>query len=128
MEWERQAAPLYPPQDQARCAETQKLWSILEGTHRDLQRQHVVDELDRALDDAISVVSVVTACSPTDPATAEAIAALVDLTPATADASATNASWRSSSELDPMLAVMAGQRVEEFLRRSIERLIAGLGA
>jgi hypothetical protein len=27
-----------------------------------------------------------------------------------------------------MLAVMAGQRVEEFLRRSIERLIAGLGA
>jgi carbon monoxide dehydrogenase subunit G len=56
------------------------------------------------------------------------VAALVDLTPATADASATNASWRSSSELDPMLAVMAGQRVEEFLRRSIERLIAGLGA
>jgi len=27
-----------------------------------------------------------------------------------------------------MLAVMAGQRVEEFLRVSIERLIAGLGA
>jgi len=27
-----------------------------------------------------------------------------------------------------LLAVRAGQRVEEFLRRSIERLIAGLGA
>ncbi len=56
------------------------------------------------------------------------VAALVDLTPVPGNASATHAAWRSSSELDPMLAVMAGQRVEEFLRTSIERLIAGLGA
>jgi hypothetical protein len=56
------------------------------------------------------------------------VAALVDLTPVAGDAASTTATWRSSSELDPMLAVMAGQRVEEFLRVSIERLIAGLGA
>ena len=56
------------------------------------------------------------------------VAALVDLTPVSGEASSTAATWRSSSELDPMLAVMAGQRVEEFLRVSIERLIAGLGA
>ena len=56
------------------------------------------------------------------------VAALVDLTPVVGDAASTTATWRSSSELDPMLAVMAGQRVEEFLRVSIERLIAGLGA
>ena len=42
------------------------------------------------------------------------------------DENATDATWRSSSELDPLLAVMAGQRVEEFLRASIEQLIAGL--
>lgn len=54
------------------------------------------------------------------------IAALVDLHPVDGDENATDATWRSSSELDPMLAVMAGQRVEEFLRASIEQLIAGL--
>jgi carbon monoxide dehydrogenase subunit G len=56
------------------------------------------------------------------------VAAIIDLTPASGDASATDASWRASSELDPMLAVMAGQRVEEFLRASMQRLIEGLGA
>ena len=55
------------------------------------------------------------------------VAALIDLTPAAGDASSTDASWRASSELDPMLAVMAGQRVEEFLRASMQRLIEGLG-
>ena len=39
---------------------------------------------------------------------------------------ASAATWRSSSELDPFLAVFAGQRVEAFLKESIERLIAGL--
>ena len=56
------------------------------------------------------------------------VAAIVDLVPDPGDASATSASWRSSSELDPMLAVMAGQRVEEFLRASMQRMIEGLGA
>jgi carbon monoxide dehydrogenase subunit G len=56
------------------------------------------------------------------------IAALVDLHPVEGDVNATEATWRSSSELDPMLAVMAGQRVESFLRESIEHLIAGLAA
>lgn len=52
------------------------------------------------------------------------VVALIDLTEASATSS--NASWRTSTELDPMLAVMAGQRVEEYLRTSIDRLIAGL--
>lgn len=52
------------------------------------------------------------------------IAALVDLR--AIDSSATDASWRSSSELDPFLAVFAGQRVEGFLKESIDQLIAGL--
>ena len=56
------------------------------------------------------------------------VAAIIDLTPAAGDASSIDASWRASSELDPMLAVMAGQRVEEFLRASMQRLIEGLGA
>lgn len=56
------------------------------------------------------------------------IAALVDLRPVAGEPDATDAAWRSSSELDPILAVMAGQRVESFLRASIERLIAGLAA
>ena len=56
------------------------------------------------------------------------VAAIIDLVPDPDDASATSASWRSSSELDPMLAVMAGQRVEEFLRASMQRMIEGLGA
>ncbi len=56
------------------------------------------------------------------------VAALVDLVPVSGDPNSTSATWRSSSELDPMLAVMAGQRVEEFLRTSIEQLIAGLAA
>jgi hypothetical protein len=56
------------------------------------------------------------------------VAAIIDLTPAAGDANATDASWRASSELDPMLAVMAGQRVDEFLRASMLRLIEGLGA
>lgn len=54
------------------------------------------------------------------------IVALVDLRDAGADA--TDASWRSSSELDPFLAVFAGQRVEAFLKESIERLISGLAS
>lgn len=54
------------------------------------------------------------------------IAALVDLR--AIDANATDASWRSSSELDPFLAVFAGQRVEGFLKESIDRLIAGLAS
>ena len=54
------------------------------------------------------------------------VVALVDLTEASATSS--NASWRTSTELDPMLAVMAGQRVEEFLRSSIDHLIAGLAS
>jgi carbon monoxide dehydrogenase subunit G len=54
------------------------------------------------------------------------VAALVDLRES-GDAAA-EASWRSSSELDPFLAVFAGQRVEAFLKESIERLIAGLAA
>lgn len=56
------------------------------------------------------------------------VAAIIDLNPVAGDANATDASWRASSELDPMLAVMAGQRVEEFLRASMQRLIEGLGA
>lgn len=56
------------------------------------------------------------------------VAALVDLRPAGRRPRATDATWRSSSELDPILAVMAGQRVEAFLRASIERLIAGLAS
>jgi carbon monoxide dehydrogenase subunit G len=56
------------------------------------------------------------------------VAAIIDLAPVASDASSTDASWRASSELDPMLAVMAGQRVEEFLRASMQRLIEGLGA
>jgi carbon monoxide dehydrogenase subunit G len=56
------------------------------------------------------------------------VAAIIDLNPVVGDANSTDASWRASSELDPMLAVMAGQRVEEFLRASMQRLIEGLGA
>lgn len=52
------------------------------------------------------------------------VVALVDLTEAGPTSS--SASWRTSTELDPMLAVMAGQRVEEYLRGAIERLISGL--
>jgi hypothetical protein len=54
------------------------------------------------------------------------VVALIDLTEASPTSS--NASWRTSTELDPMLAVMAGQRVEEFLRSSIDHLIAGLAS
>ena len=54
------------------------------------------------------------------------VAALVDLRQS-GDAAA-EATWRSSSELDPFLAVFAGQRVEAFLKESIERLIAGLAS
>ena len=52
------------------------------------------------------------------------VVALVDLTEAGPTSS--SASWRTSTELDPMLAVMAGQRVEEYLRGAIDRLISGL--
>lgn len=52
------------------------------------------------------------------------VVALVDLTEA--DPTSSSASWRTSTELDPMLAVMAGQRVEEYLRGAIDRLISGL--
>jgi len=54
------------------------------------------------------------------------VVALIDLTEASAASS--NASWRTSTELDPMLAVLAGQRVEEYLRTSIDHLIAGLAS
>jgi carbon monoxide dehydrogenase subunit G len=54
------------------------------------------------------------------------VVALIDLTEASATSS--SASWRTSTELDPMLAVLAGQRVEEFLRTSIDHLIAGLAS
>lgn len=54
------------------------------------------------------------------------VVALIDLTEASATSS--SASWRTSTELDPMLAVMAGQRVEEYLRTSIDQLIAGLAS
>lgn len=54
------------------------------------------------------------------------VVALIDLIEASPTSS--NASWRTSTELDPMLAVMAGQRVEEYLRTSIDQLIAGLAS
>jgi hypothetical protein len=54
------------------------------------------------------------------------VVALIDLTEASPTSS--NASWRTSTELDPMLAVLAGQRVEDYLRTSIDHLIAGFAS